>query len=373
MSLWCQHLLKNPAKAKNHVWSLVQFKDVVRLLCCQLCSQPDGNVRHSNHCYFTIGQHKFELTKEQKSQLDRLVHLPIIHTNKYECTLPPNHRFPMSKFSKTFNYLVRDKVIDKSKQLIEPQQISESIAELVHTKEYVHKFFNGKTTEKEQKVTGFEWSAGLASRVRYETGGTILTALIAVQRGLASSTAGGTHHAFPDHGAGFCLMNDMALAARYLIRHGIVRKVLIVDLDVHQGDGTAFIFDKDPAVFTFSMHCGRNYPFRKQCSDLDVAIDVGYQATLKEHLPGILAQFKPDLVIYDAGVDPHQHDELGKLNLTDHGLYMRDYYVLDTAISAGIPVATVTGGGYCADIDQLAQRQTIIHRAATHVYKERGL
>uniref|UniRef100_A0A8D8SQQ1 Uncharacterized protein SYNPCC7002_A1628 n=1 Tax=Cacopsylla melanoneura TaxID=428564 RepID=A0A8D8SQQ1_9HEMI len=367
MSLWCQHLLKNNSnKVKgNVVWSFLKSKEVTFSQCCNMCAQSDGN-------------HKFELTEDQKSQLDRLVHLPIIHTNKYECTLPPNHRFPMSKFSKTFNYLVQDKVIDKAKQHISPQPISATIAELVHTKEYVDKFFNGKTSEKEQKVTGFEWSEGLACRVRYETGGTILTSLIAVQRGLASSTAGGTHHAFPDHGAGFCLMNDMALAARYLIKHEIVRKVLIVDLDVHQGDGTAFIFDKDPTVFTFSMHCGRNYPFRKQCSDLDVAVDVGtddagYQAVLKEHLPSVLSNFKPDLLIYDAGVDPHKNDELGKLNLTDHGLYMRDYYVLDTAIAAGIPVATVTGGGYCSDINQLAQRQTIIHRAASHVYKERGL
>lgn len=323
-------------------------------------------------------QHTVELSDKQRQQLQALHGLPIVHTPGYVCPLPQEHRFPMPKFHRVLHYLVEDGVIDKQKQVVEPQQISAQNAESVHTSEYVAKFFNGKTSADEQRATGFEWSQGLASRVRYETGGTLLAAEIALERGLACSTAGGTHHAFPDRGAGFCLLNDLAVTAQHLINNGRVNKVLIIDLDVHQGDGTAFIFQNSENVYTFSMHCQENFPFRKQQSDLDVNLHKGdgdqeFLALLQEHLPFVLSSFHPDLVLYDAGVDPHACDILGYLRMTDIGLMKRDRYVLDLVLKQGIPCATVIGGGYDKILDELAKRHTIIHRAATSIFKSRRL
>lgn len=240
------------------------------------------------------------------------------------------------------------------------------------------KFINGKTTEQEQRRTGFSWSSGLVRRCRYETGGTVLAAEIALQRGLACSTAGGTHHAFPDFGSGFCLLNDLAVAAKHVIDSSPPKKVLIVDLDVHQGDGTAFIFRQETNIFTFSVHCGKNFPLRKQLSDLDVSVDEGledkdYLSIVEAHLPWLLDSFRPDLVLYDAGVDPHWEDELGLLRLTDQGLFQRDIYVLKTAVNRGVPIAAVIGGGYSRDINKLALRHSIVHRAAAQVWDMCGL
>ncbi|XP_047113561.1 uncharacterized protein SYNPCC7002_A1628-like isoform X4 [Schistocerca piceifrons] len=250
-----------------------------------------------------------------------VVGLPVVHHHGYVCDLPKGHRFPMPKFHKVFEILLNDGIISLKKQVINPKQVSSNIACCVHTADYVDKFFNGRTTEEEQRVTGFTWSPGLASRVKYETGGTLLAAALALERGLACSTAGGTHHAFPDRGTGFCLINDLAVTAKWFLDQQRIARVLIVDLDVHQ-----------------------------------------------ESLPYLLSTFKPDLVLYDAGVDPHKDDELGKLQLTDKGLYERDFYVMDTVIKKGIPCATVIGGGYSRNIDVLARRHSIIHRAATSVW-----
>ena len=203
-------------------------------------------------------------------------------------------------------------------------------------------------------------------------GGTILTAKLALQQGLACNTAGGTHHAFPGYGSGFCIFNDLAIALKVLQRQGLIRTALIVDLDVHQGDGTAFIFRADPSVFTFSMHCDVNFPGRKQQSDLDVPLpentsDAAYLEALRSHLPSLLARLQPDLVMYDAGVDVHRDDRLGKLALTDEGIYKRDRTVLQTCTTAGIPVACVIGGGYGDDMNALIYRHSLLHRAAKAV------
>ncbi|XP_067102587.1 uncharacterized protein SYNPCC7002_A1628 [Osmerus mordax] len=301
--------------------------------------------------------------------------LPIVHHRKYVCDLPPNHRFPMGKFPKVLDFLLKDQVIT-DKQVCVPKIASQEQLRFVHTEEYLNNFINGNVGEKEQRRTGFAWSEGIVRRCRYETGGTVLAAEIALQRGLACSTAGGTHHAFPSFGSGFCLINDLAVAARCLMGDSTPRKkILIVDLDVHQGDGTAFIFEKDPDVFTFSVHCGKNFPVRKQRSDLDVSLEDGiedkeYLDTVKTHLPWVLDRFRPDLVLYDAGVDPHWEDELGRLRLTDQGLYQRDLYVMKTAVSKAIPVATVIGGGYSRDLAKLALRHSLVHRAATQIWRE---
>nr|XP_006628278.2 PREDICTED: uncharacterized protein SYNPCC7002_A1628-like [Lepisosteus oculatus] len=304
--------------------------------------------------------------------------LPVVHHSKYVCDLPPNHRFPMRKFPKVLNFLLKDQIIT-DKQVCIPEPVSQEALCRVHTEEYVENFITGKTSQKEQKRTGFVWSKGIVHRCLYETGGTLLAAEIALQRGLASSTAGGTHHAFPSFGAGYCLLNDLAVAAKqWMDSSHPKRKILIVDLDVHQGDGTAYIFRDEPGVFTFSVHCGKNFPVQKQQSDLDISIDEGmmdkdYLNTVETHLPWVLESFRPDVVLYDAGVDPHREDELGKLGLTDEGLYQRDMYVIDAVVRRGIPIATVIGGGYSRDIDRLALRHTIVHRAAVKVWETRGL
>ncbi|KAF0030033.1 hypothetical protein F2P81_016764 [Scophthalmus maximus] len=298
--------------------------------------------------------------------------LPIVHHGGYVCDLPPGHRFPMGKFPRVLRCLINDQVIT-DKQVWVPEIASKDLLSCVHTDEYLTNFIHGRVNEQDQKRTGFSWSEGLVSRCRYETGGTVLAAQVALQRGLACSTAGGTHHAFPGYGSGFCLINDLAVAAKYLMGNSSPkRKVLIVDLDVHQGDGTAFIFKEEPSVFTFSVHCGKNFPLRKQQSDLDVSVEDGledeeYLSIVEAHLPWLLETFRPDLVLYDAGVDPHREDELGRLRLTDRGLYKRDLYVMKTMVSRGVPVAAVIGGGYSRDIDKLALRHSIVHRAATQV------
>ncbi|XP_033969100.1 uncharacterized protein SYNPCC7002_A1628 [Trematomus bernacchii] len=304
--------------------------------------------------------------------------LPIIHHSRYVCDLPPNHRFPMGKFPRVLHFLIKDQVITEE-QVWVPEIASKELLSCVHTEEYLNDFFNGKINEQEQRRTGFPWSEGIVRRCRYETGGTVLAAEVALQRGLACSTAGGTHHAFPSYGSGYCLLNDLAVAAKYLM--GVSshkRKILIVDLDVHQGDGTAFIFKEEPCVFTFSVHCGKNFPLRKQQSDLDISLDDGmedkeYLSTVETHLPLLLETFRPDLVLYDAGVDPHWEDELGRLRLTDQGLYQRDLYVMKTVVSRGVPVAAVIGGGYSRDDDKLALRHSILHRAATQVWRDCGM
>jgi len=311
-----------------------------------------------------------------KDRLRSISGLPVVHSEGYVCGLPANHRFQMKKFRELYNILVRDKVVDPKKQVLSPPQITADLAALAHTKEYVDRFLEGKTTETEQRRTGFKWTHGLASRVRYETGGTLLSALVSLERGLCSSTGGGTHHAGPDYGSGYCLINDLAVTASCLLNLGLVSRVLIIDLDVHQGDGTALIFEDNPQVFTFSLHCQSNFPFRKTKSDLDIGLenhtsDTEYLRVVDDTVPHLLDTFRPDLVLYDAGVDPHVLDDLGKLDVTDQGLWRRDQLVLNHCVDRGIPVTTVIGGGYDKDLTTLAARHGIVHRVCTNIYRER--
>ncbi len=245
----------------------------------------------------------------------------------------------------------------------------------VHTADYVENFCSGNLTRQFQRRIGLPWSKGLTVRTRTAVGGTLLTAKLALKYGLAANTAGGTHHAFADYGSGFCIFNDLAVAAKFINKERQVNRILIVDLDVHQGDGTASIVKDDPEVFTFSMHCENNFPFKKQQSDLDVALpksmeDDIYLKTIEEFLPDILSAFKPEFVFYDAGVDPHRSDSLGKLALTDEGLYKRDRLVIRNCLAGGFPVACVIGGGYDRDITALSRRHTLLHRAAGEEFQE---
>jgi acetoin utilization deacetylase AcuC-like enzyme len=299
--------------------------------------------------------------------------LPIIYHPDYIAPLPPDHRFPMLKFRKVYETLIRDGIASLD-QFHCPERPPKAWIELAHEPAYVEAYCNGTIDARAMRRIGFPWSAALVNRTLAALGGTILAAELALAHGLACNTAGGTHHAFYDVGSGFCIFNDLAVAPRVMQQRGLAPRILIIDLDVHQGDGTAAIFQGDESVFTFSMHCDDNFPFHKQQSDLDIALPIGmeddaYLATLENYLPDLLTAVKPDLVFYDAGVDPHGEDGLGKLALTDAGLYRRDYRVIEECLRRGIPVAGVIGGGYQRDIDRLARRHCLLHRAASDVFQ----
>jgi acetoin utilization deacetylase AcuC-like enzyme len=300
--------------------------------------------------------------------------LPLIYHPNYVAPLPPDHRFPMAKFKKLYELLLSDGVATAD-QFHHPDRPPNTWIELVHTPDYVQAYQSGTLDPKAQRRIGLPWSEALVNRTCTAVGGTILTAQLALQHGLACNTAGGTHHAFPSYGSGFCIFNDLAIAARVLQEMGLVKNILIVDLDVHQGDGTAFIFQNDSSVFTFSMHCEINFPGTKQTSDLDISLSEGmeddeYLQTLANYLPDLLSEIKPDLVFYDAGVDPHLGDRLGKLALTDTGLFRREMQVLTTCVTQRYPVACVIGGGYAEDMKALVYRHSLIHRAASDVYRQ---
>lgn len=303
--------------------------------------------------------------------------LPIVYHPDYVAPLPLGHRFPMGKFGKVYEWLVRDGIVGLD-QFHLPERAPEAWLQLAHAPAYITAYCEGTLDERAMRRIGFPWSQALVNRTCTAVGGTVLTAELALQHGLACSTAGGTHHAFYDFGSGFCIFNDLVIAARYLLKQATVRRILIIDLDVHQGDGTAALCADDERIFTFSMHCGDNFPFRKQASDRDIELPVGaddevYLRALANQIPDLLCEVRPDFIFYDAGVDPHVEDMLGKLALTDQGLYRRDTYVLDQCLGQGIPVATVIGGGYQKDIDRLARRHCTVHRAASELFQHRHL
>ncbi|MEB3231119.1 MAG: histone deacetylase [Leptolyngbyaceae bacterium] len=301
--------------------------------------------------------------------------LPLVYHPQYVAPMPPGHRFPMMKFQRLYELLLADQVASLE-QFHQPERSPHHHIDRVHTPQYRHAYIHGTLEAKVQRRIGLPWSPALAERTCVAVGGTILTAQLALEHGIACNTVGGTHHAFPDYGSGFCIFNDMAIATRTVQHQNLAQKILIVDLDVHQGDGTALIFQDDPTVFTFSMHCEKNFPLRKQQSDLDVPLDVGledddYLQTLDRYLPDLLSQVKPDLVFYDAGVDCHVGDRLGKLALSDTGIFKRDMQVLSACVSRGYPVACVIGGGYANDLAAVAYRHSLLHRAASMVYRHR--
>lgn len=280
----------------------------------------------------------------------------------------------MPKFRLLYERLLRDRITSEE-FVFQPELPPQAWLELVHDRAYIQAYCQGTLDAKAQRRIGLPWSAALAERTRLAIGGTVLAAKLALSYGLACNTAGGTHHAFPSYGSGFCIFNDLAVAARVLLHLGLVQRLLVVDLDVHQGDGTAFIFRDDPAVFTFSMHCADNFPGRKQQSDLDIGLpqgldDDGYLQILARTLPELLDRVRPDLVLLDAGVDVHVEDRLGKLALSDRGLYRRERLAIGTCIAAGCPVAGVIGGGYAANLEALVERHSYLHRAAREVSQQ---
>lgn len=304
---------------------------------------------------------------------------PVVYHPLYSAPqLPPGHRFPMAVFANIHRHLMAEGTVDPRQVHMAPTLPSKELLCLVHTQEYVDAFCSGTLDDKRVRRIGFgevTRSQALIDRTLAEVAGTLLTAELALEHGLACNTAGGTHHAFPDFGSGFCILNDLAVTAELLLRQGRASRVLILDLDVHQGDGTAHIFSGRRDVFTLSMHAASNFPARKQASHLDVALpdgtsDDAFCAAVAEALTGVLQTFRPDLVLYDAGVDPHQDDALGRLSLTDEGLRRRELLVLDSCLGAGIPVAGYVGGGYHADLDVLAARHCWLHRAAAELWHD---
>lgn len=293
---------------------------------------------------------------------------PIVHHPLYSVPLPAGHRFPMGKFAALAALIEARGLLDRRNRHV-PDPAEPEVLGLAHAPEWVEAVLGGKLAPAAERRLGLPVTPPLAARARAAAGGTILAARLALEYGLACNTAGGSHHAFREGGAGFCVFNDVAVASLLLIAEGRVGRVLILDLDVHQGDGTAAILAAEPRITTISVHCRCNYPARKQASSLDVALDPGtgdrpYLELLAGLLPGLLRRTAPDLVFYNAGVDPHRADRLGRLALTDRGLAERDRLVLETCRAAGVPVATVIGGGYDDDLAALAGRHALLFEVA---------
>ncbi|HVZ77365.1 MAG TPA: histone deacetylase [Gemmatimonadaceae bacterium] len=274
---------------------------------------------------------------------------------RYTFPLPEGHRFPIEKYARLRDRVLHEGIV-RPECMHEPARVSRDDLLRVHTADYVDRFTNGAMTAAEIRRLGFPWSEALVERSYRAVGGTCEAARAALVHGVAMNLAGGTHHAFADHGEGFCVFNDVAIAIRALQRDGLAARVAVVDLDVHQGNGTHAVFAGDDSVFTFSMHGGRNYPFHKVPGSLDIELDDGttdaaYLETLAAALPSVLSRAQPGLVVYIAGADPHEDDRLGRLSLTTDGLARRDAIVLQQCREVGLPVVITIGGGYGRDID----------------------
>ena len=289
---------------------------------------------------------------------------------KYTFPLPSGHRFPISKYALLRQRVIEDGIVPPE-CVHDPASASREDLLLVHSPDYVDRFSTGVLTREEARRLGFPWSPALVERSYRAAGGTVEAAACALEEGIAMNLAGGTHHAFPSRGEGFCVFNDVAIAARALQRDGRISRAAIVDLDVHQGNGTNDIFAGDPRVFTFSMHGRRNYPFHKVPGSLDLELedhtgDDEYLELLAEALPRVLDQSKPDLVFYLAGADPYVGDRLGRLSLTFGGLARRDAFVLEQCREVGLPVVVTIAGGYAEPItDTVAIHATTARIAAS--------
>jgi acetoin utilization deacetylase AcuC-like enzyme len=294
--------------------------------------------------------------------------LPIVWHPDYLAPLRPGHRFPMSKYG-YLRATLEDRGLMAPGGFLAPAAAPLGLIAAVHDLGYVERVENGLLSKDELRRIGLPGTPAVARRGRLSAAGTLLAARLALEHGIACNAAGGSHHAGPDGGAGFCVYNDVAVAARALIAEGVVRRVLIVDLDVHQGDGTARIFASDSRVFTLSVHAAHNYPAEKAVSDIDVALpdgtgDAGYLAALADALPRAIAAAGADIAFLNAGADPWEGDRLGRLSLTLGGLRARERLTLDTLRRAGLPVACVLGGGYSDDPHELADRHAIVFEEA---------
>ncbi len=278
----------------------------------------------------------------------------------------------MEKYDLIREQLVYEGTLSECQFYIPPLASEETIL-LTHTPEYWDQLQSGTLTPKDVRKMGFPFSPRLVERGRHIAQGTIQNALLARQHGIAMNAAGGTHHAFAGRGEGFCVLNDIAIASNWLLHHGKAKKILVVDLDVHQGNGTATIFENEPRVFTFSMHCEANYPLKKERSDLDIGLAAGtddrhYLALLQNALPRLIDNHEPDLVFYLAGVDILETDRLGKLKVSRKGCKARDRYVLETCKHQGLPVVVSLGGGYSPHVRDIVEAHCNTFRLAQEIW-----
>ncbi|MBT0607225.1 histone deacetylase family protein [Aequorivita echinoideorum] len=290
----------------------------------------------------------------------------------YKYQLPPGHRFPMEKYELLPQQLLHEGTC-KAENFFEPKILSEENILAVHTKEYFESLLNLTLDKSAARKIGFPLSETLVKRGRIISQGTIDCCEFALNYGIAMNIAGGTHHSYADHGEGFCLFNDQAIAAKYLLKKGFAKRILIVDLDVHQGNGTAKIFENNDSVFTFSMHGAGNYPFKKEKSNLDIAVpdgsgDAVYLQILKKTLPKLIEEQKPDFIFYLSGVDILETDKLGRLNCTVEGCKERDRFVLQTCKDLHIPVEVSMGGGYSPEIKIIIEAHANTFRLAQEIF-----
>ena len=298
--------------------------------------------------------------------------LKIAWNDHYTVPLPEGHRFPMIKYDLIPEQLLYEGTISE-KNIFSPVVLKEEYLYGIHDKAYWSKLKNGLLTKDEIRRMGFPYSKALVQRELVILQGTIDCAKFAMEFGVALNVAGGTHHAFKDRGEGFCLLNDIAVAADYLLSNQLARQILVVDLDVHQGNGTASIFHDNDLVFTFSMHGGKNYPLKKEISDLDIPLpdgidDQSYLMLLEYHLPKLIDEVQPDFIFYQSGVDILATDKLGRLGLSHQGSKSRDRFVMDCCIKNDIPVAISMGGGYSEKLSDIVEAHANTFRLAAELY-----
>ncbi len=297
---------------------------------------------------------------------------PIAFSPIYKYPVPAGHRFPMDKYELLPLQLVREGIAEQS-DFFSPEQVDPYPVYAVHGREYVDRFLAGTLSPREMRRIGFELTPLLIERELCITNGTVLGALKALDTGISFNIAGGTHHACRDHGEGFCMINDQAVAAQYLLDHKKAVQILVIDLDVHQGNGTADIFSNEPRVFTFSMHGKNNYPFRKEKSDLDVPLDDWtedhvYLQLLEQILPGLVERVRPDFIFYQAGVDILKTDRFGRMSCTAEGCRLRDEIVLGIAAKNGIPLQCSMGGGYSPQLRTILDAHANTFRSAAQIF-----
>ena len=295
-----------------------------------------------------------------------------VYHNNYDIPLKENHRFTSTKFSDLFSELKNSKLYENA-IINNPSAADFSDLTISHCFTYINKIKYGLLSYKEERRLGLSWSKRLSERSFLAVNGTLLTANLAIKNGIGCHLGGGTHHSHFDYGAGFCVFNDLAYAALMLINNKIVKKILIFDCDVHQGDGTARILEKNDNIFTCSIHCKKNFPLNKAQSNLDIELEDHtnnneYLNEIQKTIKFCVNSFKPDFVLYDAGIDIHKDDELGKLNIDDDSCLERDLLVLNFLKKLSIPVATVIGGGYSKNKEELALRHSIVFNAADQVF-----
>lgn len=298
--------------------------------------------------------------------------LKIAFSPIYKHPLPDGHRFPMEKYELLPEQLLYEGIVTEE-NFFEPVPIDEKWILNTHSIEYWNKLQTLNLSKSEIRVTGFPLSKELVNREVTILNGSVQAAIFALEFDVAMNIAGGTHHAFSDRGEGFCLLNDIAVTANYLIENQLARRVLVIDLDVHQGNGTASIFRGNPNVFTFSMHGERNYPIHKEISDLDCAVpdrikDEEYLGKLQSQLEYILKVFTPDFIIYQTGVDVLESDKLGRLGMTQTGVKNRDLMVLTLAKSLKSPIMCCMGGGYSPNVAKIVDAHTQVYRLAQELY-----